>query len=401
MIDYLEAKELTLLENSPFIERVIYIDGYKISIFDYRLAENSDFNLHPHAKELRGLTFVFNSDGTLFKRYLLLRKFFNINQTEETSFDKLKDKKIKFINYKEDGSVVSFIKLPNGKVLAKTKKSFEVDQAVNATRIYNDSPDIKRFVDFTLDNDIVAIFEYVGPLNQIVLYYNEEAIVLLKLRDNVTGSYLDINDYKDRINGLKIANFEEVETLRSLMDKAEVDSDREGWVVEFDDNTMIKIKTKHYFTVHRINTEYIDRENLIISHILDDTIDDVLSAISIDHTELRRYIAEITSAIKKYLNDRERAILEAHTFFLTECGGDRKKWAMEYREHPFYHDVFKYHRYFMDKDLSEEEILKKYKEREIYDEMLTENTAYGIAKNHVQENTKDLMIAREFLKNRI
>ena len=81
---------------------------------------------------------------------------------------------MKYINNKEDGSISSFVKLPNGKILGKSKMSFESDQAIGMNRIYNKNKDVKSFVDWTLDNDIIAIFEYVSPTNKIVLNYTKE-----------------------------------------------------------------------------------------------------------------------------------------------------------------------------------------------------------------------------------
>jgi hypothetical protein len=58
----------------------------------------------------------------------------------------VKDFKIKSIYNKEDGSVASFVKLPNGKVLGKSKMSFESDQAVGINRVYNTNEDVKNLL---------------------------------------------------------------------------------------------------------------------------------------------------------------------------------------------------------------------------------------------------------------
>ena len=53
------------------------IYGYKVRLFDYRLASFSDFKDND-AFEMRGLCFV--QDGTLWTRHLLMNKFFNYAQ---------------------------------------------------------------------------------------------------------------------------------------------------------------------------------------------------------------------------------------------------------------------------------------------------------------------------------
>jgi hypothetical protein len=46
-------------------------------------------------------------------------------------------------------------------------------------------------------------FEYVSPMNRIVLRYLQEELILLRMRE--TGEYLDLNDYLDKIGSIKVA----------------------------------------------------------------------------------------------------------------------------------------------------------------------------------------------------
>ena len=212
---YEEAVELCQYPESPFYETKTEVDGFPISIFNYRLAQYSDFNAPIESKpeltgfEMRGLTFVFNKDGSLYRRYVLLEKFFNLNQVPDSMYSVVKNYKIRFVNNKEDGSIATFIKLPNGKVVGKSKMGFDNDQANGINKIYKTNADVKSFVDWCLDSDIVAIFEYVAPHNRIVLRYSEEELILLRLRDNKTGRHIDIKDHLDKIGSIKIAPFED------------------------------------------------------------------------------------------------------------------------------------------------------------------------------------------------
>ena len=71
-------------DNFIFYESKHKEDGFDISIFNYRLATFQNFENpvpdRPDIKgyEMRGITFIFTSGGTLYKRYLLLDKFFNL-----------------------------------------------------------------------------------------------------------------------------------------------------------------------------------------------------------------------------------------------------------------------------------------------------------------------------------
>ena len=78
-----KALELGSNESSPFIHYDLEFDGYKISIFNYILANFNDF-YDNDTFEMRGITYIFDKDNNLFKRYLLLHKFFNINQVLST-----------------------------------------------------------------------------------------------------------------------------------------------------------------------------------------------------------------------------------------------------------------------------------------------------------------------------
>lgn len=255
---YDDAVKMTGGTEDLFYSSESIVDGYKTVTFNYRLAQYNDFINPPsnikNGFEMRGLTFVFNLDGTLYKRYLLLDKFFNLNQVPSTLYVEVKGLEIDNVYSKEDGSVITFIKLPNGKVLAKTKMSFEADQAIGANLVYNNNDKLKSFIDWTLDNDIVAVFEYIAPDNRVVLKYYERDLILLRLRDNNTGKYLKLDDFSDKLEGISIAK-KINHTLDELIDLAKTETDIEGWVVQFVSGRMIKIKTEWYFTLHGLTED--------------------------------------------------------------------------------------------------------------------------------------------------
>lgn len=329
---YDEAVRMTGGTEDLFYSSETIIDGYKIVTFNYRLAQYNDFINPPggvkNAFEMRGLTYVFNTDGTLYERYLLLDKFFNLNQVPSTLYHEVKDLKINNIYSKEDGSVITFIKLPNGKVIAKTKMSFEADQAKGANLVYSENNKLKDFINWSLENNITAIFEYVAPDNRIVLKYYERDLILLRLRDNKTGEYLNLDDFKEKLEGIKLASKYEF-TLNELIELAKSESDVEGWVVQFEGGKMIKIKTEWYFTLHGLITEDIHRENLLIGHILDENIDDILSKIEVDDVETIDRINYITEVVQKWIKLRISSINK--TYLIYEKLG-RKEFALSYRK---------------------------------------------------------------------
>ena len=319
------AKEIGQYLDAAFYEAKLVVDGYNVSVFNYRLATNADFRDND-AHEMRGLTYVFDEDGS-YKTYRLLHKFFNLNQVEETQYSAVKDRKVRSVYSKEDGSVGSFIRLPNGKVVAKSKMAFESDQAVGMMSIYNRNKEIKDFVDWSLDNDLVAVFEYVAPHNRIVLRYAKEELILLRLRDNKTGEYLDLDDFKQRIGGIKTPEVHD-RTLDQLVELAMTAEDMEGWVVDLD-GLFVKLKTKWYFDRHGLLTEDLYRENKLVAYILDEKIDDVIAQVPEDEKESHARIERIIAAVTGEVDRRAAAIMADYEVYLTMADGF--DWADDVR----------------------------------------------------------------------
>ena len=382
LLTYNQSVNLTKRGDDTFYESKFVIDGFNISIFNYRLVQYSDFKDNS-AFETRGITYVFNSDGSLFKRYLLLHKFFNLNQVEETQYSLIKDYKIKSISNKEDGSVASFIKLPNGEIIGKSKMSFESEQALGMNRLYNSNSDLKRFVDWSLDNDLVAVFEYVAPTNRIVLKYSDEELILLRLRDNKTGEYLDLSKFSDKIGSIKVAP-SDVGTLDELLELSHSVEDKEGWIIEFTNGLFIKIKTSWYFELHGLLTDDLYREHILVNYILDEKIDDVLGQIPETEVDAHERIDKIINVVKHSVGEKVTDILKSYDLFLEggfgkDCEGElrlqlmRKTFALKYRK---------------DKNFAYVMSLSKGKD------------VYGLAKDWVSDQNRKLLVSRSFLKER-
>jgi T4 RnlA family RNA ligase len=383
LLSYDEAVALTLGVDAPFYESKFVVEGYNVSIFNYRLAMYSDF-IDNSAFEMRGLTFVFNEDGSLFKRYLLLHKFFNLNQVPESQYSLVADLGIKSIYNKEDGSVASFIRLPNGSVLGKSKMSFESDQAAGMNRLYKSNADLKRFVDWSLEKDYVAVFEYVAPNNRIVLRYLDEELILLRLRDNKTGEYLDLSKFSKEIGSLKVAP-SDVASLDELVDLSQSVEDKEGWIIEFSNGLFIKVKTAWYCERHGLLTNDLYREHVLVRYVLDEKIDDVLGQVPEEEVEAHARIEKIIAVVKHTVSEKVKDINNSYELFLE--GGVGKDWTGDLRLQ------------LMRKTFA----LKYKKERNFgYVMSLSKGNAdvYDLAKDWVSDQTRKLKVAREFLKER-
>jgi T4 RnlA family RNA ligase len=368
-----EQADLIVKNNEAFKRKDETINGRNVCQYTYLLASYNDF-LKPiegsdlTAYELRGLTFVETDTG--WERTLFLNKFFNINQVEETLLHNIKDKKIKRIATKEDGSAIGFVKIDN-KVYGKTKFSFQSEQAVAATKIYEKNEAIKSLVDDCLKNNYSPLFEFVSPFNKIVLPYQDENLILLQVRDNNTGEFIDIYNDLD-YNGSK-APFIPIEdlTIESILEDFETREGIEGYIITFEDGMMVKAKTKWYFELHHLITEGVDKENFIIQHVLEETIDDILSELPPEQVLEREFVNDVTDVIVKYINHNANIVLEkAKTF-----NGDRKAFVEENKTYELFPILMKV----------------------ITDPTI--ETAEKLLSNYIAKKTYKLENARAFLRN--
>lgn len=376
--NYQNCLDLCDYIDSPFYEIKLVIDGFDISLFNYRLASNSDFE-RKFAKELRGLCFVFNTDGTLYRRFILMDKFFNLNQVKETSFDVIKNYQIKSIKNKEDGSLATFIKLPNGKVVAKSKMGFDNDQAKAIDSIYKSNTEIQDFVNTCLELEIIPIFEYVSPYNRIVLKYNSDELILLKLRCNLSGKYISLSSLPNRFSTVKVAKDEiGFSNLEELVDDITNQVDKEGVVVhcknDDGEDFLFKVKTKWYIALHSLYTQDLNRENILIDYILNEKVDDILSQLDERDVEIRERVELISSVVKQEVNCISIQIDDLYNEFLS-LGSNRKDFAIKYlKVNPYTNLAF----------------------RKIKGE-----DSFELAVLFLSEKTKKLNSARDWLKSKI
>ena len=408
---YEQAKELCSGEGAPFYESKMVVDGFNVSVFNYRLAQYKDFSNpipeKPELKgyEMRGLTFVFNEDGSLFNRYVLLEKFFNLNQVPDSLYSVVKNYKIKFVNNKEDGSIASFVKLPNGKVIGKSKMGFDNDQADGINRVYKTNKEIKSLVDWALDNNIVPVFEYVAPNNRIVLRYPSEELILLRLRDNVTGKHIDIRDHLDKVGSIRVAPFEdEIKDLDHLIELNATQVDKEGSIVTCEDehgrDFFFKLKTPWYMSLHGLLTDDLYREHILIGYILDDKIDDILGQIPEDEKEAHIRINKIIDIVKKSISDKVSEIEKDYRQYVS-MNISKKDYAINHRKNnPNFGFVMNMVKADDLKKMSKEEILDIYDNIEDYEKSLQRCEPYEMAKMWLRDLTKRLNLSREWLQTK-
>lgn len=262
--------------------------------------------------------------------------------------DDVKDKKVIRVQNKEDGSIISFTKFKNGKVRAKSKMSFDSEQAVLAQEIYESNIDIQKFIDICQELGLTPVFELVGSSNPIVVQYNEDELILIQIRDN-KGRYLTTQKIKTLIGILNIKIAQDfhivsvensISVLDDLLEQKETNQDDiEGWIVTFEDGQMAKIKTTKYLSLHGLIGPDAFRENLLVKTILDGNIDDVISALVEGHKKER--IIEIEQKVTRKFNHLVKEFIELRRKYFQDFKEVRKEFAIKHSKDELFSAVMK------------------------------------------------------------
>lgn len=361
--------------SDSFKHKVDDVDGFKVHQFDYLLAQYTDFadplgDGSLDAFELRGITFI--EDGDAYQRFLMLHKFFNLNQTIGYMLEDVQHKAVVRIQDKVDGSVIRFLRLPNGRVIAKSRFSLQSDQAKAAQAIYESNEAIRAFVDHTLDNDLAAVFEIIGPWNQIVVFHNQTELVLLQMREESTGKYLPFD--RDLVSGqwkIKVTADFALDSVEAVHEECQTLEGVEGFVIQLDDGQMLKIKTEWYRHLHRLLTENCNREDYVVTATLEGVIDDVLAEIPQEQTTVREFITTIVGHVVHYVNQKADQVLKEVS---DNYKGDRKAFVFAHKGDPFFHVMMR-----------------------LIDKGPTIENAEALVKDHVLTECKALEKARKWL----
>lgn len=329
-----QALEITQ-KNECFTHRIREYKGVKISIFDYLLAQYPDFkqpipDKDYDAFELRGLCFIHHPDGSM-RRFLALHKFFNYLQCEGYQKCDVQHKAISCVMDKMDGSMMRFVKFPDGEIVVKSKTFFDNDQTKLATSVYEKDTNLQAFVRETIDQNLAAIFELTSPINKIVVGYKTTELTLLQLRDENTGEYFDIYSHPlVKKYNIKCTEKEEYSSLEELLALKETIVNKEGWIVCFEDGQMLKIKGQEYCRLHGLY-DNVSKENFLMEKILENTIDDIIAELAVDDPR-RPAIELLTQATNHYIIHKMNEAKE----LAKKYTGDRKTWAMTYRQNPVF-----------------------------------------------------------------
>ena len=331
---------LSITNINDLREKVVHKEEIKESIlfneltsFCYMISAEDTFD-DDWARECRGI--VFNRFGKVCGRPL--HKFFNVNERDSTQVSTIEWGRVARVMEKRDGSMIhTLIDSPttypdrplSQRVFLKSKKSHSSDVAKMAVEYA--TPSIKALCLHVAELNCTAIFEFTGPTSRIVIYYPENTLTLLHVRDNVSGRYWTTEEliklttdynvplveeviefWRPLTSDEEVAYFSGQTTLTRLFDiqkilkAAETREGVEGWVIQFgNDGEMVKLKTQWYLKRHRAMTFLRERD--IAALVLEEGLDDLKSMLVGDGINIDQ-ILEIEDRVINDVREIERTV---------------------------------------------------------------------------------------------
>ena len=229
-------------------------------------------NLAAIRRECRGL--LFHKDGTIMARRL--HKFFNVNERDETQFGVIDFTRPHVILEKLDGSMITPVVTDAG--LRWGTKMGLTEVGMGAELFVARNPKYFVFAEYIMSLGFTPIFEWCSRKQRIVIDYPEDRLVLLALRNNVSGEYKTY-DFMSLL-----ADQFDIDTVKTyagtannmahLMSETHAAEGLEGYIIRFDDGHMLKIKGEWYLRIHKTKDNLTHEKN-VIDLLVNEKMDDV------------------------------------------------------------------------------------------------------------------------------
>lgn len=309
-------------------------EGY--TVINYVVAMADTFDMYPAGydgplstydlggamrRECRGL--IFDRAGNIMSRPF--HKFFNINEREETQAHCVDISQPHVIMEKMDGSMIRPI-FVDGHLRLATKMGVTEVAMQAETWLAAQDPMLKQWMAIMMAQGITPIFEWVSPFNQIVLAYETADLVLLALRNNITGEYLDVGDPKDDKLWTVVPQYGSVAgNLADYIARQRGAEGREGDIIRFADGHMLKIKNDWYVRIHK-TMDKIRYDRHIVELILNEEVDDAIPM-------LPQHEADRVREFERRFAERLHSLVESYERYyntVVASGLDRKRYAQEW-----------------------------------------------------------------------
>jgi len=274
-------------------------------------------------RECRGL--LFYPDGRIMSRRL--HKFFNVNEREETAAQRIDLSRPHVILEKLDGSMITPVYTDKGirwgTKMGITDVGQQAEQFVNRHSVYQEFAAECRIAGVT------PIFEWCSRKQRIVVDYPEDRLVLIAMRNNVTGAYTSFQTLKGLGSYWHIpvvrAYAGTSHNMQSLVDETRASEGMEGWIIRFDDGQMLKVKGEWYLRIHKTK-DGLTLEKNVIDMIVNEKLDDVKPfMLDEDRRRVEAFEKEFWDGVANSVE-----IYERYFQSVVSSGLDRKSYALQY-----------------------------------------------------------------------
>lgn len=269
--------------------KVMERDGF--TVIDYVIQKEDTFKgKHKHILiNLRGTAFD-SETGEIIS--LPLHKFHNLNECEGYMESDINFDDITCVQVKEDGSMIRPIPMKDGTFRLGTRAgitdvSMQAEEFMVNSELYRE---YNLLIKDCINLGLTPIFEYVAPSNKIILDYKKPSLILLAIRINHSGIYLN----------LKTADYDVPLVSESSLKPHEVKNleGTEGIVVTLKGGFKFKVKSDWYVRRHKAK-DLVRFSKDVVKLILEDTLDDVLPLLSEkDKNQIRFYKEHIYDSIE-------------------------------------------------------------------------------------------------------
>ena len=257
------------------------------------------------------------------------RKFFNINELEETSLENIKSRiekayTIEFSN-KLDGSMQSATWYDN-KIIMAGSQAINPDNSWRLQDGYRMIMELPGYEKMLKEHvGVTFIFEYISLKDAHVVKYkkDQDGLYLIGIRMNETGKELPYHTVIAIANiyGIPTTNIFD-KTLNELMNELDDKSsdEAEGFVINID-GYKVKVKYNDYRHIHKALSK-LSSVNLIIRSIADDYYDDLLAKLPLAY---HNNVKKVSNIVFKYIKDTENVVNE---YFHNAPKTDKKEFMI-------------------------------------------------------------------------
>lgn len=320
---FYKLKGVVASNPEKFFMNVSEFEGNLIAMFDYSLTIPADFATE-WALEARGSLFQIDENHDHVKTLALpFEKFFNLHEydfgSNEPLYNAVKEKynidvrssddvkalPVKHIYTKEDGSIITSFEM-DGKMYTKSNSSVTSEYAAKGMELIQEDSDFEEKVRTLTMSSWNVIFEFTSddPKYRIVLEYGKEELIVLAVRNSLTGEYMDhdqvISIFGDRAVKVHDKSLEEI--FAEQYDATGI----EGYIVETTSGLRYKVKTEWYVNIHRTKSHYFASPRNVWESFIANDLDDVYEVFS-DEPDMKalldRYVTVCNDLYSSIVHD--------------------------------------------------------------------------------------------------